>query len=73
LERKYSLEKYYSELIKMAEERKCSDLDLIKRIREEYINLKNENLNTLSDKLPFYSRSSYQHEADIEKNCEEHI
>lgn len=73
LKRKYSLEKYYKELIKSAEDRKCVSLEVIKKITEEYNSLKNEDVSTLETRLPAYSRASYQHEVDIEKWCEEEI
>lgn len=73
LKRKYSLEKYYKELIKSAEDRKCVSLEVIKKITEEYNSLKNEDVSTLETRLPGYSRASYQHEVDIEKWCEEEI
>lgn len=70
LKRKYSLEKYYKELIKSAENRKCVSIETTKKIIEEYERLKTEKLKDLEENLPFYSRSSYQHEVDIEKWCE---
>jgi len=42
LERKYSLEKYYKELIKMAENNKCMNVDNIKDLHDTYTNLKEE-------------------------------
>lgn len=73
LKRKYSLEKYYSELIKAAEDRKCVSVELIHKLNQEYKDLKNEGIETLEQNLPYYSRSSYQHEVDIEKWCGEQI
>ena len=73
LKRKYSLEKYYKELIKTAEDRKCVSVDLIKKINQEYKDLKSEKIETLEWNLPFYSRSSYLLEVEIEKWCEEEI
>jgi predicted DNA-binding ribbon-helix-helix protein len=67
LNRKYSLEKYYKELIKTAEDRKCVSVDLITKINQEYKSLRTEEIGNLEANLPFYSRSSYQHEVDIEK------
>jgi len=73
LKRKYSLEKYYKELIKTAEDRKCVSVDLIKKIDQEYKDLKAEEIWDLEANLPFYSRSSYLHEVDIEKWCNEDL
>lgn len=73
LKRKYSLEKYYQELIHNAEDRKCVSVDVIKKITEEYKSLKNEEVSSLEERLPSYSRASYQHEVDIEKWCGEEI
>lgn len=73
LKRKYSLEKYYKELIKTAEDRKCVPVELIKKINQEYKSLKTEEIWNLEKNLPFYSRSSYQHEVDIEKWCNEDV
>jgi len=63
------LEKYYKELIKSAEDRKCAPVDTIKSIIEEYERLKSEKVEDLESNLPFYSKASYQHEVDIEKAC----
>ncbi len=73
LKRKYSLEKYYKELLHSAEDRKCVSVEVIKKITEEYNSLKNEDISTLETRLPWYSRASYQHEVDIEKWCWEDI
>ncbi len=73
LNRKYSLEKYYKELIKTAEDRKCVSVDLITKINQEYKSLRTEEIANLDKNLPFYSRSSYQHEVDIEKWCNEDL
>ena len=70
LKRKYSLEKYYKELIKSAEDRKCVSVDVINKITKEYQDLKLEKIDKLELNLPFYSKSSYQHEVDIEKWCD---
>lgn len=67
MKRKYSLEKYYKELLHSAEDRKCVSVEVIKKITEEYNSLKNEDVATLETRLPAYSRASYQHEVDIEK------
>lgn len=69
LKRKYSLEKYYKELIKTAEDRKCVSVELIKKITEEYKSLQNEEIWSLETNLPVYSRASYQHEVAIDKWC----
>jgi hypothetical protein len=44
LERKYGMEKYYKELIKMAENNKCIDVSTLQEIEDTYKNLKKENL-----------------------------
>ena len=44
LERKYGMEKYYKELIKMAENNKCIDVSTLQEIEDIYKNLKKENL-----------------------------
>jgi len=41
LERKYGMEKYYKELIKMAENNKCIDVSTLQEIEDIYKNLKN--------------------------------
>lgn len=73
LKRKYSIEKYYKELIKTAEDRKCVSLDIINKINQEYKDLKLEKIETLEWNLPFYSKSSYLLEVEIEKWCKEEI
>ena len=54
-------------LIKSAEDRKCVSIEVINKITKEYQNLKLEKIGSLESNLPFYSRSSYLHEVDIEK------
>jgi len=44
LERKYGMEKYYKELIKMAGNNKCIDVSTLQEIEDTYKNLKKENL-----------------------------
>lgn len=73
LKRKYSLEKYYKELISTAEDKKCIDVETLNKLIHEYENLKRESVDTLVDNLPYYSRSSYQYEAKIEEWCWEQI
>jgi hypothetical protein len=52
LERKYSLEKYYKELLNMAEGNECLDTDKFNEISETYENLKAEDNETLNETLP---------------------
>ncbi len=73
LKRKYSLEKYYKELIKVAEDRKCVPVEMLHKLTQEYKDLRSEEVSKLEENLPFYSRASYQHEVDIEKWCWEQI
>jgi hypothetical protein len=53
LERKYSLEKYYKELLNMAEWNECLDTDQFNEISEVYEKLKAENNETLNETLPW--------------------
>ena len=66
LERKYSLEKYYKELLNMAEGNECLDTDKFNEISETYENLKAENNETLNETLPWYIQKAYEFEALVQ-------
>jgi len=70
LERKYSMEKYYNELIKMAENNKCLDVETIKEMQDTYHNLKKEKMDTLESILPEYIKKAYEYDNVVkEDNC----
>ena len=62
LERKYGMEKYYKELIKMAENNKCIDVSTLQEIEDIYKNLKKENLDWLEYFLPVYTKKAYEYD-----------
>jgi len=62
LERKYGMEKYYKELIKMAENNKCIDVSTLQEIEDIYKNLKKENLDWLEYFLPEYTKKAYEYD-----------
>ena len=71
LERKYSLEKYYKELLNMAEWNECLDTDQFNEISETYEQLKAENNETLNETLPWYIEKAYKYEALVQDDtCE---
>jgi hypothetical protein len=69
LERKYSMEKYYKELIKMAENNKCMDLSDIREIQDTYKNLKHEKRDNLESVLPDYTKKAYEYD-NVVKNSD---
>ncbi len=62
LERKYSMEKYYKELIKMAENNKCVSVDVIKEMQEFYQTLRKEKRENLEYSLPDYTKKAYEYD-----------
>lgn len=68
LERKYSMEKYYKELIKMAENNKCIDVDKIQEMKDTYHNLKKEKTETLEGTLPEYTKKAYEYDNVVKEN-----
>ena len=59
LERKYSLEKYYAELINMAEWNECISSQDYDNLEKTYENLKKEDKDTLNETLPTYVEQAY--------------
>lgn len=71
LERKYSLEKYYKELLNMAEGNECLSTDQFNEISETYENLKAESNETLNESLPGYIEQAYKFETLVQDDtCE---
>ena len=68
LERKYSMEKYYKELIKMAENNKCIDLLVLQEIQDTYQDLKKEKLSSLEHFLPEYTKKAYEYDNIVKEN-----
>lgn len=72
LENKYSMEKYYKELINIAENNPCLTTDQLTDLETTYQNLQNENKNTLNETLPEYTKQAYIFEAMVQdKSCDE--
>lgn len=68
LERKYSLEKYYKELLNMAEWNECLSTDQFNEISETYEQLKAESNETLNETLPWYIQKAYELEAVVQND-----
>jgi len=68
LEQKYSLEKYYAELIIMAEWNECVSSEDYERLENAYENLKNESKDTLSETLRKYQKDVYEFDAMVKKD-----
>lgn len=68
LERKYSMQKYYKELIKMAENNKCLDTETISELNELYHNLKQEKKDVLESVLPEYTKRAYEFDNIVKDN-----
>jgi hypothetical protein len=72
LENKYSMEKYYKELLNIAENNPCLTTDQLTDLENTYQNLQNEDKDTLNDTLPEYTKQAYIFEALVQdKSCEE--
>ena len=70
LERKYGMEKYYKELIKMAENNKCISTDVLKELDTLYKNLKSEKKDVLEIVLPEYTKKAYEFDSIVKNdNC----
>ena len=70
LERKYSMQKYYKELMKMADNNKCLDTDTITELETLYHNLKKENKEMLESVLPEYTKKAYEFDSIVkDDNC----
>ena len=71
LERKYSLEKYYAELINMAEWNECLSSQDYENLESTYENLKKERNDTLNETLPNYVEQAYRFETLVQDDsCE---
>lgn len=70
LERKYSMQKYYKELLKMAENNKCLSNETIVEVEKWYKNLKEENIDNLQAVLPNYTKKAYELDSIVkDDNC----
>jgi hypothetical protein len=70
LERKYSMQKYYKELLKMAENNKCLSHETVAEIQEGYKNLKKEHQDNLAEVLPEYTKKAYEFDSIVkDDNC----
>ncbi len=65
LKRKYEYQKVYQELLRMAEDKKCSDVNLIKSISEKYESLKTAEIKTLKKELGTYARLAHEYESAV--------
>jgi hypothetical protein len=62
------MEKYYKELIKMAENNKCIDLLVLQEIQDTYQDLKKEKLSSLEHFLPEYTKKAYEYDNIVKEN-----
>jgi len=65
LEQKYSLEKYYQELLNLAEGNECITSQDYKDIEDTYNKLQEEDINNLNESLPQYIKDAYMFEAIV--------
>ncbi len=71
LENKYSIEKYYKELITMAENNPCITSEQFNDLETTYKNLQSEDKDMLNETLPEYTKQAYIFEAIVQnKDCE---
>ena len=68
LERKYSLEKYYKELLNMAEWNGCLTTEQYNEISEIYERLKAEDNDTLNETLPEYIENADRFETIVQND-----
>lgn len=69
LERRYSLLKYYEELVRTAEDKGCLDVDILSDLHETYENFQEEDSKTIKDSLSDYMRKAYKFDAEVKKDC----
>lgn len=70
LKRKYSMQKYYKELIRMAENNKCLDPGTVTELERLYHNLKKEDEDMLESALPEYTKKAYEFDNIVkDDNC----
>jgi O-phosphoseryl-tRNA(Cys) synthetase len=62
------MQKYYKELIKMAENNKCLSTETITEIETLYHNLKKENKEMLESVLPEYTKRAYEFDSIVKDN-----
>lgn len=71
LENKYSMEKYYKELINLAKNNTCVTSDQLEELETIYKNLQSEDKDMLNETLPEYTKQAYIFEAIVQnKDCE---
>jgi len=69
LKKKYSLQKYYKELVRMAENQKCSDVDIIKELNQKYQELKKIKIEEFQTEAAEYTRLVYKYDAIVKEWC----
>jgi hypothetical protein len=68
LKRKYSMQKYYKELIKMAENNECMTTDQMIELEWLYHDLRKEDKKVLWDVLPDYTKKAYEFDNIVKNN-----
>lgn len=70
VENRYSLEKYYKELLTMAESNTCITQSELDELENTYKNLKAESNEMLETSLPEYTKQAYVYESLLQNdNC----
>ena len=69
LEKKYNMEKYYKELLSLAENKKCIESTILTELNEKYNNLLDESIDTLEDNIADYSSFLYRVDPLIKADC----
>jgi hypothetical protein len=59
------MQKYYKELIKMAENNKCIDTETLTELETLYNNLKKEKKSMLESVLPEYTKRAYEFDSIV--------
>lgn len=65
-QKKFDYEKTYTELVNMAEIKKCADPAILTEINETYLALQKEWMKTLDENLPWYIRKANEYKKMID-------
>ena len=69
LKEKYSLQKYYKELVRMAENKSCIDSEIVEEVTNLSDDLNDDSLDEFTEKLRIYTRQVYKYDAIVKKEC----
>jgi len=63
------MEKYYKELINLADNKKCIEANVVSELHEKYAALEEETIDTLKDNLSNYTSFIYRTDPIIRAEC----